>query len=62
MQFAEAFADLGGVAGLVQWGKRYPKEFYAIWARVCIPRNMVNDSPAENSLEALLAQMGEDDE
>jgi len=38
--FAQAFADLGGTAGLVAWGKRYPKEFYAIWARICIPRTI----------------------
>lgn len=56
--FAEAFADLGGVAGLVTWGRRYPKEFYAIWARVCLPRTLSDgDSGAGAGIEDVIAQL-----
>lgn len=59
-QFWGAFYDLGGQAGLVAWGRRYPKEFYAIWARMCLPKAS-SDVPQANSLEALLAQIDGDD-
>lgn len=55
--FAEAFSYLGGISGLVAWGRRYPKEFYAIWARLCIPKNADNDAPEAGSLESMLAQL-----
>jgi hypothetical protein len=29
-----AFDRMGGVAGLVKWGKKNPTEFYRIWARL----------------------------
>lgn len=58
-QFWAAYAELGGHAGLVAWGRRYPKEFYAIWARLCLPK-AGPDAPAANSLESLLAQLGDD--
>lgn len=53
-----AYHELGGQASMVAWGRRYPKEFYALWARYCLP-------PAEESggnedqggLEAMLAQL-----
>jgi hypothetical protein len=32
-----AFDRLGGVNGLVKWGKQNPTEFYRIWARL-LPR------------------------
>lgn len=54
--FSEAFAHLGGVAGLVSWGKRYPKEFYAIWARMCLPRASA-DTPAQGSIEDVISQL-----
>lgn len=60
-QFWAAYAELGGHAGLVQWGRRYPKEFYAIWARLCLPKGGP-DGPQPNSLEAMLAQLGDDDD
>jgi hypothetical protein len=60
-QFWGAFNELGGQAGLVAWGRRYPKEFYAIWARMCLPKNM-GDAPPENSLEDLLSKIGDDDD
>lgn len=53
--FATAFEELGGTAGLVAWGRRYPKEFYAIWARLMIPKDA--EAVAPNSLEAMLAQL-----
>lgn len=56
-----AFHELGGQAGLVLWGRRYPKEFYAIWARLCLPKPG-SEAPAENTLEAMLAKIGDDDE
>lgn len=58
-QLWSAFGALGGVAGLVAWGRRYPKEFYAVWARVCIPKGGPTEA-APNSLESLLAQLGDD--
>lgn len=58
-QFWSAYAELGGHAGLVAWGRRYPKEFYAIWARLCLPKGDSGAPPA-NSLEAMLAQLGDD--
>lgn len=59
-QFWGAFNELGGMAGLVQWGRRYPKEFYAVWSRVCLPKNLGDSAPPENSLEAMLAKLGDD--
>lgn len=58
-QFWNAYAELGGHAGLVQWGRRYPKEFYAIWARLCLPKGGP-ETPQANSLEAMLAQLGDE--
>ena len=58
-QFWSAYAELGGHAGLVAWGRRYPKEFYAIWARLCLPKGDAG-GPQPNSLEAMLAQLGDD--
>lgn len=57
-EFSAAFDELGGVAGLVAWGRRYPKEFYAIWSRVCIPR-AVGDlgNPNAGGLEDMLSQL-----
>lgn len=53
--FGQAFMDLGGPAGLVAWGSRYPKEFYAIWARMCLPKE--SEAPASNSLESMLKEL-----
>lgn len=60
-QFWAAYAELGGHAGLVQWGRRYPKEFYAIWARLCLPKGGP-ETAQPNSLEAMLSQLGDDDD
>jgi len=59
-QFWGAFGALGGQAGLVAWGRRYPKEFYTVWARVCIPKTLGGGPPA-NSLEEMLASLGDDE-
>jgi hypothetical protein len=29
-----AFEELGGVAALVEWGRKKPTEFYALWAKL----------------------------
>lgn len=58
-QFWDAYSELGGHAGLVAWGRRYPKEFYAIWARLCLPKAGPGEA-APNSLESMLAQLGDD--
>lgn len=57
--FGQAFSELGGVAGLVAWGRRYPKEFYAIWARICLPKDggSSGDNGDSGGLEAMLATL-----
>lgn len=50
-----AFHELGGVDGLVKFGQKYPKDFYAIWAKL-IPREVSID-PSEK-LEDLLTELG----
>ena len=50
-----AFNQLGGRAGLVAWGRRYPKEFYALWMKHCLPKE---DSDEEQTgLEGMLATL-----
>lgn len=51
-----AFTKMGGIEGLVRWGKKNPTEFYRIWARL-LPRD-VNLGVTE-SLEDLLSQLAE---
>lgn len=53
-----AFNALGGRAYLVQWGQRYPKEFFQLWSKICIPKDAEEDA-AEGSgdLESLLKQL-----
>lgn len=43
-----AFDDLGGVAALVKWGKKYPTHFYALWGKL-LPTEIKNadDKPFE---------------
>lgn len=51
----DAFDFMGGVAGLVAWGRQNPTEFYRIWARL-IPKEAAPES--ENMpLEQLLAKL-----
>lgn len=50
----EAFDALGGVDGLVEFGKKYPKEFYTLWGKM-IPRE-TNVDVGEN-LEELLGRL-----
>lgn len=52
---AEAFVRMGGIAGLVKWGKKNPTEFYRLWARL-IPKE---DSltVTQVGVEELLAQL-----
>lgn len=52
----EAFLKLGGVAGLVKWGKNNRTEFYKIWARL-IPKD-VSVNPGQG-LEDMLSQLAE---
>ena len=54
-QLAEAFQRMGGVAGLVKWGKKNPTEFFRLWARL-IPKE---DSLTVTNvgIEDLLAQL-----
>jgi hypothetical protein len=53
---AEAFEQLGGVDGLVVFGKKYPREFYTqIWSKL-IPR--VNEAEIGENLEDVLRQLG----
>lgn len=52
-----AFHSLGGVQGLVAWGKRSPKDFYALWGRYCLPTEDDNVGEDGVSLEAVLAQI-----
>lgn len=50
-----AFDLMGGVPGLVRWGRTNPTEFYRIWARL-VPKEAVEAStqqPLENLLEQL---------
>lgn len=49
-----AFERMGGVAGLVQWGKKNPTEFYRIWARL-LPKDV--NLGATASLEDLLGRL-----
>jgi hypothetical protein len=51
-----AFNELGGRAGLVAWGRRYPKEFYQLWSKFCLPKDD-NDNLPDSGLEAMLAQL-----
>ena len=37
----EAFAEMGGVASLVAWGKKNRTEFYKLWAKM-IPTEIKN--------------------
>lgn len=55
--FQDAFDQLGGVAGLVAWGQRYPKEFYAIWARMNIPKSLGGDGGGSGGIEDIIAQL-----
>lgn len=58
-----AFHHLGGMAGLVAWGKRYPKEFYALWSKYCLPAAQSDTTTDEEggSLEAMLKKLDERD-
>lgn len=51
----QAFNDLGGVDGLVDFGVRHPKEFYALWGRM-IPKAEAATA-SSGGLEALLAKL-----
>lgn len=56
-QLTQAFEDMGGVPALVKWGKKFPTEFYRLWARL-IPK----DAPAAETslpLETLLAKLSQ---
>lgn len=50
----EAFEKLGGVAGLVTWGKKNRSDFYKIWARL-IPKDMTVNPGA--GLEEMLERL-----
>lgn len=52
-----AFNALGGKAGMVSWGRRYPKEFYQLWAKYCLPKEDSGEAPEGAGLEALLQQL-----
>lgn len=52
-----AFERLGGVAGLVRWGKKNPTEFYRLWARLIPREDNVNVTAV--GVEELLAQLDE---
>lgn len=54
-QLMETFNQLGGQAGLYAWGRRYPKEFYALWMKYCAPKEA--DEPEEDSLEAMILRL-----
>jgi len=54
---SSAFDLMGGVNGLVRWGRKNPTEFYRIWARL-IPKDAVEDS-ARMPLEDLLGKLAE---
>lgn len=51
---AQAFERLGGVTGLVTWGKKNPDEFYKLWGRL-VPKEV--SVGATGSLEDLLAKL-----
>lgn len=51
----KAFELLGGVEGLVAFGRKFPKEFYALWGKT-LPRQSEVD--VGENLEALLAELG----
>lgn len=53
----DAFDFMGGVAGLVAWGKQNPTEFYRIWARL-IPKEAAPETETM-PLEMLLAKLAE---
>lgn len=36
-----AFGELGGVPSLVEWGKKFPTEFYKLWAKL-LPTEIKN--------------------
>jgi hypothetical protein len=58
-----AFNELGGTVGLVAWGRRYPKEFYALWGKYCLPKETDSSSSDDGvDLEALLSQLGDESE
>lgn len=54
-----AFDRMGGVAGLVKWGKKNPTEFYRIWARLLPREDNVNVTAV--GVEELLRQLDEQD-
>ena len=56
-KLSEAFDMMGGVPGLVRWGKKNPTEFYRIWGKL-IGRE--EESATKNMpLEDLLAKLSE---
>lgn len=52
----DAFEELGGLDGLVKWGKRNPDDFYKIWARL-LPKNVEHDTG--EGLEELLTRLAD---
>lgn len=57
--FNQAFDELGGVQALVAWGRNYPKEFYPMWARLCIPK-AAEGGGADGGIEDLLSEIDDD--
>lgn len=55
-QLMSTYQALGGQANMVAWARRYPKEFYNLWAKYCLPKEE-EDKGEQGSLEALLAQL-----
>lgn len=55
---AQAFERLGGVTGLVTWGRKNPDEFYKLWGRL-VPKEV--SVGATGSLEDLLAKLAAPD-
>jgi hypothetical protein len=56
-----AFHSMGGLSGLVAWGQRYPKEFYALWGKYCLPEQKDSEITDDNSFEALLMKLEEEE-
>jgi hypothetical protein len=50
--FKEAFDELGGVAALVQWGKKYPTHFYGLYSKL-IPQEIEHSGPGGGPIETL---------
>lgn len=54
---ADAFEDLGGVSGLVTWGRENPTEFYKLWVKV-LPAQEAEKVVDTKPIEVIIKRAG----